>query len=270
MAVSDQDSKERQFSPPRAIARVLRVIEALAAQPAGSTLAELSVAMGVPKSSLFAILKGLEQESYVVLGKDRYSIGANARKLADTIRAGRSFTEQARTIIESLALATGETAILTSLAEDRRHVEYALVVESDSWLRFSVKAGTRRPLNSGASGHAVLAWLPLAELESYLKSGPFESFTASTVVNAAALRKAVARVRKDGAAITIDGTVMGAIGIAAPYFDESGAVRGSVLIAAPSARMVGREQEVASTARQGALAISRMLAYAGAYPPKAA
>jgi DNA-binding IclR family transcriptional regulator len=268
MAAPAPASEERLFSPPRAIARVLRVIEALAAQPGGHTLAELSVAMGIPKSSLFAILKGLDQEGYVVLDKDTYSIGPNARKLAETIRAGRSFVEQARTILESLAGATGETVILARLTEDRRYVEYAVVVESDSWLRFSVKDGARRPLNSGASGHAVLGWLPDAEREAYLASGPFERFTENTVANPAALKKAVARVRREGAAITIDGTVMGAIGIAAPYFDEGGAIRGSLLIAAPSARMLGREQEVAKIAQQGAMAISRMLGYAGIYPPK--
>lgn len=244
------------------------MIETLAADPGGHTLAELSVSMGIPKSSLFVILKGLEKERYLVLDKERYSIGPHARKLAETIREGRSFAERACTIMESLVRDTGETAILASLTEDRRHVEYSLVVESDSWLRFSVKAGSRRPLNSGASGHAVLAWLPKDELRAYLASGPFDRFTASTLVTPAALKKALAKVKRDGCAITTDGTVVGAMGIAAPYFDESGAVKGSFLIAAPSARLEGREHAVAKTAQQGAMAISRLLAYPGLYPPK--
>lgn len=261
-------SEDRLFSPPRAIARVLRVIEALAAEPRGRSLAALSVDMGVPKSSLFAILKGLEQEGYVALDKDTYGIGPNARRLADTIRGGRSFAERARPILESLARATGETVILASLAQDQRHVEYTVVVESDSFLRFSVNVGARRPLSSGASGHAVLGWFPQAQRDRYLASGPFERFTAKTTASPAALRKAIAKVRRDGAAITVDGTVTGATGIAAPYFDRHGAVAGSLLVAAPTARIAGREKEVIKAAQHGAEAISRLLEYAGTYPPQ--
>ena len=261
------DSEERPFSPPRAIARVLRVIEVLAAEPRGLSLAELSVLMGVPKSSLFAILKGLQQQGYVALDKDTYGIGPSARKLADAIRGGRSFAEQARPILESLGRATGETVILASLAQDRRHVEYTVVVESDNWLRFTVNVGARRPLSSSASGHAVLGWLPEAEREGYLAHGPFERFTGKTIATTPALRKAIARVRRDAVAVTVDGTVTGATGIAAPYFDRHGAVAGSVLVAAPTARIVGRDKEVAQAARHGAEAISRLLNYVGAYPP---
>ena len=260
-------SEYRLFSPPRAIARVLRVIEALAAEPRGRSLAELSVDMRVPKSSLFAILKGLEQEGYIALDKDTYCIGANARILADTIRGGRSLSERARPILESLARTTDETVILATLAQDQRHVEYAAVVEADSFLRFSVKVGARRPLSSGASGHAVLGWFAGAQRERYLASGPFERFTAKTTASPAALRKAIAKVRRDGAAMTVDGTVKGATGIAAPYFDRDGAVAGSLLVAAPTARIAGREKEVIKAVKHGAEAVSRLLDYPGVYPP---
>ena len=259
-------AEERVFSPPRAIARGLRAVEILAIHARGKSLAELSTAMNVPKSSLFALLKGLEQAGYVVLDKDTYTLGPQARKLAEMIRGGRSFGEQARPILEGVAQSTGETVILANLAEDRRHTLYAIVVESDSWLRFSVNVGVRRPLNSGASGHAILAFLPGAERERYLAEGPFERFPPKTVATAGALRKVIAKVRRDGFATTVDGTVTAATGIAAPCFDRRGNVMGSVLIAAPTSRVVGREPEIAAAARQGAEAISRLLAYAGPYP----
>lgn len=262
-------SDDRQFSPPRAIARVLRVIEVLAVEAGRRSLAELSVAMEVPKSSLFAILKGLEQEGYVTLDKDLYAIGPKAFRLADAIRGGRTLAQRVRPVLESMGAATGETVILATLAADRANVEYTVVVESDSWLRFSVSAGTRRPLNSGASGHAVLAWMPPSERDRYVAAERFERFTPNTVASATALRKVIARARRAGAAMTVDGTVTGATGIAAPYFDRNGNVAGSILIAAPTARVAGREQEITNAARRGAEAVSRLLSYAGAYPPAA-
>ena len=231
------------------------------------SLAELGEALDVPKTSLFAILKGLEQVGYVVFENDTYVLGPQARRLAQAIHGGRSFTDLARPILEGLARASGETVILGTLSEDHRQVVYALVVESDSWLRFSVNVGVRRPLSSAASGHAILSFLPAEEREQYLASGPFQRFTDKTVATRTALSKVIAKVRAEGCAMTVDGTVSAATGIAAPYFDRRGAVLGAVLIAAPTSRVAERETEIKKLARQGAEAISRLLGYAGACPP---
>ena len=260
-------TEDRAFTPPRAIARVLRVIELLADQARRMSLAELSAALDVPKTSLFAILKGLAQVGYVVFESDTYVLGPRAHKLAESIHGGRSFSELARPILEGLARTTGETVILGTLGEDRRHVLYALVVESDSWLRFSVNVGVRRPLSAAASGHAILSYLPAVERARYLASGPFERFTPKTVTTRTALGKVIAKVRSEGCAMTVDGTVTAATGIAAPYFDRRGAVVGAVLIAAPTSRVAEREMEIRKNAGQGAEAISRLLGYTGAYPP---
>ena len=85
--------EDRAFTSPRAIARVviLRVIEVLADQARRMSLAELSAALDVPTTSLFAILKGLAQVGYVVFKSDTYVLGPRARKLAESIHAARSF-----------------------------------------------------------------------------------------------------------------------------------------------------------------------------------
>lgn len=259
--------EDQAFTPPRAIARVLRVIEVLADQARRMSLVEMSVALDIPKTSLFAILKGLAQVGYVAFENDTYALGPRARKLAESIHGSRSFSELARPILEGLAHSSSETVILGTLSEDRRYVLYAIVVESDSWLRFSVQVGVRRPLSSAASGHAILSYLPAAERERYLASGPFERFTPKTVATRTSLRKVIANVRREGSAMTVDGTVTAATGIAAPYFDRHGAVAGAVLIAAPTSRVSEREMEIRKTASRGAEAISRLLGYANAYPP---
>lgn len=259
--------EDQAFTPPRAIARVMRVVELLADQACQMSLAEMSTALDIPKTSLFAILKGLAQAGYVIFEGDTYALGQRARQLADSIHGSRSFSDLARPILEGLARTSSETVILGTLSDDRRHVRYAIVVESDSWLRFSVNVGVTRPLSAAASGHAILSYLPPAEREQYLASGPFERFTPKTVATRTSLKKVIAKVRRDGCAMTVDGTVTAATGIAAPYFDRHGAVAGAVLIAAPTSRVAEREMEIRNTAGQGAQAISRLLGYAEAYPP---
>ena len=260
-------SADRRFTPPRSIARVLQVIKALARSARPTSLAELSVALGVPKTSLYAILKGLEQLGYVTFERDAYSLGPQAHALGQAISQGPSFPGCAMPVLERLAEASHETIILGALAEDRRHVRYAAVIEAESWLRFSVKVGTLRPLNASASGHAILSYLPPAERGRYLASGPFQRFTPRTVATQAGLRKAIATVRREHCAMTIDGSVDAAIGIAAPYFGRSGAVEGALVIAAPTTRIFDRQTEIKAAVIKGAEALSRILEYTGPYPP---
>ena len=68
-----------------------KVLKVLADQARRISLAELSAALDVPKTSLFAILKELAQVGYVVFESDTYGLGPRARKLAESIHAGRSF-----------------------------------------------------------------------------------------------------------------------------------------------------------------------------------
>ena len=266
MATHDPLPDDRTFTPPRAIARVLRVMEVLATQARRMSLAELSSTLGVPKTSLFAILKGLEQAGYVAFENETYGLCSQALKLARAITGARAFPDCTRPILEQLAQTSGETVILATLSEDRRHVIYEIVVETDSWLRFSVRAGTRRPLSAAASGHAVLSFLPEVERNRYLHSGPFERFTPRTVATSTALGKVIAKVRRDACSMTTEGTVTAATGIAAPFFDGDGAVKGSVLVAAPTSRVADREQQIKTETKLAAEDISRQLAYSGVYP----
>ena len=257
----------RVFTPPRSGERALMAIRILAQHERPLSLAEMSIAIDIPKTSLFAILKGLVLSGYVAFEEGKYSLGPESHRLGRIISEGRAFPGCALPVLERLGKEIGETIILCTVSGDRRHVVYVAVVEAESWLRFSVEVGTERPLNASASGHAILSFLAPAERERYLASGRFERFTPRTVASRAGLRTAIAKVRREGCAMTVDGTVAGAIGIAAPYFDHQGAVAGALVIAAPTTRMVDRQSEVKAAVKRGGEEISRILDYTGIYPP---
>lgn len=256
----------RDFTPPRSVERVLNTIKTLAQCGQPMSLAELSVAVKVPKTSLFALLKALQQADYVSFESDRYALGRESHRLGRAIVTGQSFAVVARPVLEQLGNATRETIILCALSEDRQHVVYVDVVEAESSLRFSVSVGTRRPLNASASGQAVLAAMPARESDAYIAAGVFERFTPRTVATRTALRAAVATARREGCAMTVDGSVDGAIGISAALFDREGNVVGALVIAAPTTRIADRAAEIKRTVKNGAHAISQLLGYVGASP----
>jgi IclR family transcriptional regulator, acetate operon repressor len=257
----------RDFTPPRSVERVLTIVRTLAQAGQPMSLAELSATLGVPKTSLFALLKGLEQAEYVTFKLDRYALGRESERLARAIIEGRSLVGIARPVLEELGHATRETIILCALGQDRRHVVYVDVIEAESSLRFSVSVGTTRPLNASASGQVVLSFMPAKERERYIVGGEFVRYTPRTVATRSALRAATATARREGCAMTIDGSVDGGIGIAAPLFDQEGSVVGAVVVAAPSTRLIDRVDEIKTRVRASAHAISQRLGYAGKYPP---
>lgn len=232
------------------------------------SLVEMSVALGVPKTSLFSIMKGLVAGDFVTFNRDTYSLGPEARRLGQIIVHGQLFPGCTLPVLENLGHAFRETIILGTLSDDRRNVVYTEVIEAESALRFSVKVGTHRPLNASAGGQAILSFLPADERKRYLASGPFERFTPRTVCTTVALRKVITAARREHCTMTIDGTIDQAVGIAAPYFDAAGEVKGALIIAAPTSRILHRQREAKASVIDGAQAISRILAYTGDYPPR--
>jgi DNA-binding IclR family transcriptional regulator len=256
----------RDFTPPRSAERVLTTIRTLAQHGQPMSLAELSTEVKVPKTSLFALLKALQLAGYVTFERDRYALGRESHRLGRAIVTGQSFAGVARPVLERLGRATRETIILCALAEDRRHVVYVDVVEAESQLRFSVNVGTRRPLNASASGQAVLAAMPAAERDAYIEAGDFVRYTPRTVATRTALRAAVAKAKREGCAMTVDGSVDGGVGISAALFDRDGGIVGALVIAAPTMRIIDRAPEIKATVKEGAHAISQLLGYTAATP----
>ena len=180
--------------------------------------------------------------------------------------SGQSLPGIARPVLEQLGKATRETIILCALSDDRAHVVYVDIVEAESPLRFSVKIGTMRPLNASASEHAVLSAMPAKERDAYIVAGNFKRFTSRTVATRTALRVAIETAKREGCAMTVDGSVDGAIGISAPLLDRAGEVVGAVVIAAPTALIIDRVAEIKLAVRKGAYAISQLLGYSGEPP----
>jgi IclR family acetate operon transcriptional repressor len=70
---------------PRAMSRVLRLFELMAAKRRGMTLTEVSEALDVPKSTLLASLKALAADGFLVSEGALYQLGPAAYRLAGGI-----------------------------------------------------------------------------------------------------------------------------------------------------------------------------------------
>lgn len=258
-----------QPTGPRSILRLLQVLAHLGACPHGQTLTQLCQALALPKTTLFTMVKVLEGAGYLTQHSGAYRLGAAALALGAAMAQGprASLPECAQGILQSLAQRSGETGFLSVLTPDRQHCHYLATVESDHWLRYSVKLGSQKPAYATGTGRAMLAYLPDPELRRLLDGIRFERLTPQTISSRRALLAGLRAVRLCGVSTVDGGTVAGVVSVAAPIFDAEGSVVAAVSIGGPTSRIGPRLGTIEAAVREGARAISELLGYRGPWPP---
>lgn len=227
---------------PRSLMRILGLLDAIAKEPAGLTLARLNVLIGAPKSSLLMLLRPLVAGGYLVHEGGRYSLGGAAFQLASTIQAAGGLPRMMRPWLEKICALTGESVFLAVLDEDAGISEYIDGVQSPQAVRYWVDVGARRELYAGSAGKVFLAYKSKAWRERYLNSVEFTQKTPKTIMNKAELKRQIERVQRDGYAVSRGEAIDGAAGMAAPVFDRKGAVIAAIVVGAPDDRF-GREMD---------------------------
>lgn len=245
--------------------RVMQVMSAIANAEDGLSLASLSEQLGVPKSSLFSLLRSLHSGGYIVSEGGHHRLGELTYGLAAAITRGRSFPGNLHPLVEQLHQRCGETVMIMVPSDDWTEVICVDIAEAEHWLRFQVNVGTRRPLYSTAPGMAVLAFAPRDVVQRYVDATQLVRFTPETVGSKKALLKMLASTRAQGLAISC-ASVEGATGVAAPIFGRSGQVMACVSVAGLSARINRNIADLSGWVPAAAEQMSRVLGFTGSYP----
>jgi DNA-binding IclR family transcriptional regulator len=195
------------------------------------------------------IVAQLEEERLVQRADDegRYALGVDFLRLAWSAASRPSLRDVALPHLRSLAAQSGETALLGLYDPGRRQVCIVAVAESDEPIRYVTDLYEWRDLHAGASGRAVLAYLPQAERAAIL-GAHHAALTEHTLVGREALERALAEVRDAGYALSVEERRIGGVGVAAPVFGPGRQVVASVGLALPAQRF-----QEGDAARLGAL-----------------
>jgi IclR family transcriptional regulator, acetate operon repressor len=236
MSASVSPKEATPADAPRSVMRVLRLFEAVAAARDGKTLAQLSVQLGSPKSSLLLLLRPLVASGYLLHVENRYRLGSAAYRLASDILATRDLAQLMGPYMEELVTRTRESVFLAILDREARLVTYADRIDSPQAIRYSAPIGSMRPLYCSAAGLVLLAFQDDEWIERYLKSTSMKPLTPDTVVSKTVIRANLEKIRRDGMAVSIGEAVPGVAGLAAPIADPDGGVSAALLIGAPAER----------------------------------
>jgi DNA-binding IclR family transcriptional regulator len=261
---STKGTPELAAGAPRSVTRVVQIFEDLCSRPTGASLATLSESIGVPKSSLLNLLRGLLASNHLTFVNGLYQLGPEAYGMASAIIAARrflSFADLARPIMRRLVDTTQETSVLAVMSSDKKSAIYVEKIESPTALRFTATVGDSRPLLWSAVGRVLLAFQVDHWLNEYMRTVKMVKHTPASEIRRARLREILEDVRRTHVAATADQGTMNVSGFAAPIFDSSGALVAAIGLAAPTDRAKERVAEFSAMAHDAGLEISRLMGY---------
>lgn len=236
------------MSQMRGTQRVAAVLAAFADGARDIGVTELARHVGCSKSVVHRILVDLVASGFLVTDPStrRYRLGPLARRLSVAAGEHHDLRSEALPFLHRIQERTGETATLSLLRGDAR--VYVDQVESRHRVRQTVHVGEEAPLHLGASGKAILAFMPEDEWPPVARTPTF----------AAELR----RIRKRGYATSASERIPGASSVAAPVFDDAGRAIGSISAAGVVTRANARRNASHGAVVRGeARALSQLLGW---------
>lgn len=240
--------------------RVLDLLELLANTGRAMTHGELARRTGIPKSSLTALTRDLEQRGYLekVEGSEQFQLGEGAYALARRGAHSRDLVRVSEPWLQRLMCSTGESAGLSVLRNEV--AERIASAETSKAMLYSVHVGVMQPLYASSVGKVLLAWMPSVEREAYLRRVKLLPRTEQTIRSTAVLRRQIQAVREAGIAWSFGEFTAGIVGVAVPVLDVHGRAIASVGIALPESRLnETRRNELVDAVRIASRGISKTI-----------
>ncbi|HKX65878.1 MAG TPA: IclR family transcriptional regulator [Intrasporangium sp.] len=190
-----------------AAASALDVLEHLSRHAEPVPAASIARDLALPRSSVYHLLKVLCSRGYVThyVEERRYGLGSAAYELGSAYQRQAPLARVARAAIRRLADQCGRNAHFATL--DGRDVIYVLEERAPGQPTLVTDVGVRLPSHLTASGVAMLAALPPAQVRAlYPDRGSFAQRHGTGPASLKELRTLLARTRAAGHARE-DGTV---------------------------------------------------------------
>ncbi len=255
----------REGSAVKTVAKVLDLLEHVAAAGRAVSVSELAATTGFNVSTAHRLMQTLARRNYVeqdpstrayVLGPRLLELGSAYTRSLDLIGAARPRIEELRDL-------AGETVHLAILSE--RDVIEICTAAGRQVVTVSMGTGRRDPAHCTATGKILLASHTESELERFFAAGPLQPVTPNSITDRDALVAELKRVRKAGYAIDDEELCADVCCIGVPVLNRSGRTAAALSLAMPKARF--RSRNVAAVVKmlhECSARISSTLALSGA------
>lgn len=206
-----------------ALRRGLAVLRLLASRPGPVSAAAVARDLGLPRSTTYHLLGELTEAGFVthLPEERRYGLGVAAFELGSAYLRHDPLERLARPLLRRLVDRLDKTAHLGVL----HGAEALYLVREQPRQRQSLVSdvGVRLPAHLPASGRAMLAHLPAAQVRALFPGArSFVDRTGRGPADLPALRRLLAAGRRRGWAVEDGYVTAGFASVAAPVFDHGG------------------------------------------------
>lgn len=260
MAVANSDPKNDPTtarSGVQSIDRAAAVLRCFNGRHPELGTSEIARMTGLSTSTVHRLLGAMQHNHLVRQTADRrYGLGPMLMQLARSGALPTELRDAALPHMVELRDEVGETVGLHELLGTHQRVVVDQVESHQQLRRTYTEIGVPIELVHGAPGKAILAFLPPAAQDRCLE-GPIEAVTDATITDPEALRAELVTVQERGWAGSSSERTPGIRSVAAPIFDHTGAVIGSLGTSVPQVRMSNeRAQELGERSRDTARKVS--------------
>lgn len=231
-------ANDKYFS--KVVGKALDALTEVCAAREPLSLNELTLRVGLAKTSLFRILHTLEVSGY--LERDpagRYRPPAALRPTASG-HLQHDLVSAAQPRMKTLNREFGETVSLAMRFEN--HIEVVATIESAQLIRMGNTVGRILPPHASSLGKAITAFQPENRRESLMRSYGLHRFTAHTLVDEIELKQELERIRSCGYSLDGEESVLEGCCFGAPIRGADGAVIAAISLSMPKMRMKGDDQ----------------------------
>lgn len=211
-----------------AVERAVALLDALAVSRQPRSLADLSRALGLPRSSVHGLLATLVSLGLARRNGDaEFSLGPKALQWADAWTAQSDVRRAFDAHVDGSPELGTETVMLAAL--DGTDVVYLACRQGSRPLAVNFRVGGRFPAACTSSGKAMLATLDAGAVRDRLGEAPLPRLTRNGVTALPALLKQLEAARRQGWAVDDEETAEGMQCFGAPVFDARGGPAGAAV-----------------------------------------
>ena len=221
----------------RTINRVCDILNCFNNRITRLTLTEISVKVGIPKSTTHRLLEALRSQGFINYDSQSrtFQLGYQLIRWGTDAQAGVDVRNISFPYLQELTDVTGETAILSIR---NGYTGFCLeMTESPHPMRLSMRVGQSLPLHAGSSSKVLWAFLSDDEIKEIMDHIELVPLMDGTITNEKAMLEELHQIRQRGYARSFEETDKDAMGISAPIYNHQNRLVAGVGVIAPITRI---------------------------------
>ncbi len=243
------------------VARVIELLKYIAESENPSSIKDLSESLNLPPTTVHRLINQLVNHGFAERSSERrYRAGKEFSRIGALASQKIELVNYVTPIMHGVVEACDETCLLGIYLPTSSSMMFVHKLDSTSLLRYQPQLFKSRSIAWGASGRAILAWLPHNPMLRAINTAPPSPATGIKLPNVDTLLRQLENIRKNGYAISNGQQTQGAIGLAAPIFNPIGQVIGDLCITIPEYRFKKTaESQLARLLVDGCQLVSKQL-----------